>query len=142
MIDFREHEARHIAALYRHMLKHLDRELAPHGLGPGRYAYLFALYVEDGRTQQALADAVGADKAAAARALARLEADGYIRRTADPHDRRMVRAFLKPRGRRLRTVLEQAALDSIEGLTKHLDESERRDLKRLLARVATPLLKR
>ena len=142
MIDFGDHEARHIAALYRHLLKHLDRELAPHGLGPGRYAYLFALYVEDGRTQQALADAVGADKAAAARALARLETDGYIRRTPDLHDRHMVRAYLKPHGRRLRTVLEHAALDSITALTAHLEESERRDLKRLLARVATPLLKR
>ncbi|MBK6286435.1 MAG: winged helix-turn-helix transcriptional regulator [Pseudomonadales bacterium] len=142
MIDLGDHEARHIAALYRHMLKHLDRELAPHGLGPGRYAYLFALYIEDGRTQQALADTVGADKAGAARALARLETDGYIRRVADPRDRRVVRAFLRPRGRRQRMVLEQAALDTIDRLTAHLDDTERRDLKRLLARVATPLLKR
>ena len=53
-------------------------------------------YIEDGRTQQALADTVGADKAGAARALARLETDGYIRRVADPRDRRVVRAFLRP----------------------------------------------
>jgi DNA-binding MarR family transcriptional regulator len=141
MIDLGDNEARHIAALYRQMLKCLDRELAPHGVGPGRYAYLFALYVEDGRTQQALADAVGADKAAAARALARLENDGYIRRVADPHDRRLMRAYLSARGRRQRPVLEKAACDTIGALTAPLDDAEKRELKRLLARVAAPLLK-
>jgi len=141
MIDLRDNEARHIALLYRQMLKQLERQLAPLGLGPGRYLYLFALYIEDGRTQQALADAVSSDKAAAARALSRLESDGYIQRLPDPDDRRLVRAWLTPRGRSQRALLERAAADTIEHLTATLSASERRTLKRLLATLASPLIK-
>jgi DNA-binding MarR family transcriptional regulator len=142
MIDLGDNEARHIALLYRQMLKQLERQLAPLGLGPGRYLYLFALYIEDGRTQQELADAVVSDKAAAARALSRLESDGYIRRLPDPHDRRLVRAWLTARGKAQRALLERAATDTIETLTAALSPRDRRALKRLLATLARPLINR
>ena len=132
MIDLADNEARHIAMLYRRMLRELDRQLAPIGLGPGRYPYLFALYVEDGRSQQALADAVGTDKAAAARALSRLEADGYVRRSADVADRRVLRAHLTAKGRRQRGLLERAAAHTITALTAVLAPAERVRLRRLL----------
>lgn len=142
MIDLADHEARHIALLYRRMLRELDRELTPLGLGPGRYPYLFALYVEDGRSQQALADAVGTDKAAAARALARLEADGYVRRASDPVDRRVLRAFLTPKGKRLRGVLERAAAATIAALTAPLAPAERAQFRALLRQLNAPSLAR
>jgi DNA-binding MarR family transcriptional regulator len=132
MIDIADHEARHIALLYRRMLRELDRELAPLGLGSGRYPYLFALYIEDGRSQQALADAVGTDKAAAARTLARLEADGYVRRVADPRDGRALRVFLTRRGKHQRGVLERAAAHAVDALGKPLSASERAQFRALL----------
>lgn len=140
MIDLVDNEVRHIAMLYRQLLRQLDRELSPIGLGPGRYAYLFALYIEDGRTQQALADAVGSDKAAAARALARLETDGYIRRAADPLDRRQVRAYLSAKGRGQRAQLERAAANALAALTSGLRDTEREQLRKLLRKMSTPLL--
>jgi DNA-binding MarR family transcriptional regulator len=142
MIDLADNEARHIAILYRQLLKQLERELAPLGLGPGRYPYLFALYIEDGRSQQALADVVVADKAAAARALARLEADGYIRRAPDAADRRALRVYLTARSRRLRPVIERAAASTIAGLTAALAEPERAQLRQLLRTLATAQLGR
>ena len=132
MIDLADNEARHIAMLYRRMLRELDRQLAPLGLGPGRYPYLFALYVEDGRSQQALADAVGTDKAAATRALLRLAADGYVRREADRADRRVQRVYLTAKGRRQRVLLEHAAAHTIAALTAVLAPAERSRLRRLL----------
>jgi DNA-binding MarR family transcriptional regulator len=142
MIDLADNEARHIAILYRQLLKQLERELAPLGLGPGRYPYLFALYIEDGRSQQALADVVVADKAAAARALARLEADGYIRRAPDTADRRALRVYLTARSRRLRPVIERAAASTIAALTAALAEPERAQLRQLLRTLATAQLGR
>lgn len=141
MSDIANSEARHLAILYRQMMKHLDRELAPLGLGPGRYAYLFALYARDDRTQQELADAVCADKAAAARALARLEADGYILRRPDARDRRVTRVTLSARAQPLRSVLENAAASSIDALTRELDRAERRQIKSLLAKMVQPYLR-
>lgn len=128
-------ELRHVAILHRRSLRALERRLAPLGLGPGRYLYLFALYLEDGRSQQSLADTVSADKAAATRALARLAADGYVRRAADPLDRRITRVFLTPRGRELRPVLERAAREVNEALLAPIPGSEREVLRRLLHRL-------
>lgn len=140
MIDMVHHEARYLARLYRHMMKLLDVELAPLELGPGRYLYLFGLYIEDGRRQQELADTIGVDKAAAARALSRLEQDGYVRRRADPQDRRYMRVYLTPRGRHLQPQLEQAAAQCIDSMTSMLDSEERGQLRGLLAKMTAPIL--
>ncbi len=135
MIDIVEHEARHLALLYRRMMKQLDRELAPLQLGPGRYLYLFGLYVRDGRRQGELADVIGVDKAAATRALGRLEESGYVRRRADQKDGRAVRVYLTKRGRALQPQLESAAAHCIEDMTRVLDDDEQATLKHLLAKM-------
>ena len=136
MIELADIEARYIAMLRRRSLRMLERELAPLGLGPGRYLYLFALYIEDGRSQQALADTVAADKAAATRALARLEADGYVVRQACCADRRVVRVFLTPEGRALQPVLETAAMRVNDALVAPLAVEERERLRAMLRTMA------
>jgi DNA-binding MarR family transcriptional regulator len=138
MIDIANSEARHLALIHRQMMRRLESELAPLQLGPGRYLYLFSLYIQDGRRQQELADIIGVDKAAATRALARLEQNGYVRRREDPADRRATRVYLTPAGRRLRPLLESAAMVCIEEMTTALDGSERRELRRLLAKMVVP----
>ena len=140
MIDLVNHEARYLALLHRFMIKQLERELAPLHLGPGSYLYLFGLYIRDGRKQQELADIVGVDKAAATRALSRLEHNGYIRRQNDDRDGRAIRVHLTPRGRKLRPRLEAAAFGAIETMTRTLEAGERAELRRLLAKMALPLV--
>ncbi|MCB1702450.1 MAG: MarR family transcriptional regulator [Pseudomonadales bacterium] len=139
MIDIANSEARYLALLHRQMMKQLERELAPLNLGPGRYLYLFGLYIRDGRRQQDLADTIGVDKAAATRALSRLEACGYVSRRADKGDGRAMLVYLTPKGRELRSELEAAASHCIENLTRELAEQERQELRRLLAKMALPL---
>ena len=136
MIELADIEARYIAVLRRRSLRMLERELAPLALGPGRYLYLFALYIEDGRSQQALADTVAADKAAATRALARLEADGYVRREDCSADRRVTRVFLTPAGRALQPVLESAAMRVNEALVSPLSAADREQLRGILRALA------
>jgi DNA-binding MarR family transcriptional regulator len=140
MIDIAHNEARHLALLHRQMMKELERELAPLELGPGRYLYLFGLYIRDGRKQQELADVIGIDKAAVTRALSRLEQSGYIYRKEDPEDRRATRVYLTQKGRDLQPQLEIAAIDCIENMTAALDTDERTELRRLLAKMTRPLL--
>lgn len=140
MMDLANSEARHLALLYRQLMKLLDRELAPLDLGHGRYLYLFSLYIRGACKQQALADVIGADKAAAARALGRLEAAGYIRRSPDETDRRATRVELTDEGRALQPQLEQAAHKSMESFTAALTGAEKKELRRLLAKVASPLI--
>ena len=141
-MDLANNEARHLVRLYWTLTKLLDRELASLELGHGRYMYLFGLYIADGRRQQDLADIIGIDKAAVTRALARLEQSGYIRRVADEEDGRATRVFLTPRGRKLRPTLESVADRVIDTLTEPLDDAERRTLRSLLRRIATPHMER
>jgi DNA-binding MarR family transcriptional regulator len=140
LIDIANYEARHLSLLYRQMIKALERELAPLELGPGRYLYLFGLYIRDGRKQQELADIIGIDKAAVTRALLRLEESGYIRRKEDKKDRRATRVYLTAKGRKLRPQLEKAAVASIDNLTVALDRDERVEMRRLLAKMALPFI--
>ena len=132
MIDLADTQARYIAILQRRTIRMLERELAPLQLGPGRYLYLFALYIEDGRSQQSLANAVSADKAAATRALTRLESDGYVQRTPCVGDRRIIRVHLTPRGRMLREVLERAATRANDTLLATLSTDDRERLRVML----------
>jgi len=140
VIDLANSEARYLALLHRQMIKLLDQELAPLDLGHGRYLYLFSLYLRGGRKQQELADLIGADKAAATRALARLEAAGYIVRRPDTRDRRATRVDLTAKGRELRPQLERAAEKSIGSFTAALNSTERAQLRHLLAKMAAPLV--
>jgi DNA-binding MarR family transcriptional regulator len=139
MIDIAHNEARHLSLLYRQMMKDLERDLAPLELGPGRYLYLFGLYIQDGRKQQDLADAIGIDKAAVTRALARLEQAGYITRKNDPNDGRAMRIYLTSKARQLRPQLEDAAISCIATMTKALDTDEQIELRRLLAKMTQSL---
>jgi len=115
------------------MIRSLDKQLIPLGLSYGRYAYLFALYIQDGRSQQDLANSVGTDKAAATRALSKLAADGLIERMPDPADKRAVKVYVTGLGKAQRPLLEKAASDAIEDLTDGLDPEQQQQLRALLA---------
>ena len=140
MIDLVNHEARYLALLNRQMMKQLERELAPLQLGPGNYLYLCGLYIRDGRKQQELADTIGVDKAAATRALSRLENNGYVTRRKDQTDRRAIRVYLTRKGLNLRGQLETAAAASMDAMAQSLDRAERAELRRLMAKMAQPFV--
>jgi len=135
MVNFADNEARHLALLYRHMMKTMEKELAPLGLCAGRYSYLFGLYAKDGRRQQELADSIGIDKAAVARSVAWLEESGYVRRVKDSSDGRAFRVYLTEKGKKIRPQLETAALNCIATMTSALDEAESVELRRLLIKI-------
>ena len=73
------------AVLFR---RDLIRVLAPDGLLPEQWQILIVLADAEALSQQQLADALAADKHATSRMLARMERDGWIRRTPSPDDSR------------------------------------------------------
>ena len=134
MIDIANNPVRDIALLRRHMLQVLDGELTPHGLSHGIYKYLYGLYLADHQSQQSLADLAGDDKAAATRALARLEKQGLITRTNDPKDRRASLVSLTPDGQALRPMIEAALGTACLAITTGLSEEEAVIFRTLLAK--------
>ena len=139
-MDPADNLVRHIATLYRNMMRALNAEMAPLDMGSGRFSYLFLLYLHDGPTQQEMATRLQADKAAVARTLAQLERQGYVRRVGDPDDRRQVRVYPTPRALALRGDLEAAVARIIDRLHARLDPPHRELSGELLRTLAQALV--
>lgn len=77
-----------IALLYRYSQSYFNEEMKKYGLGNGQYVFLLYLLDHEGINQETLAHMVKIDKTTAARAVARLVAAGYVKRTVSDSDRR------------------------------------------------------
>lgn len=71
-----------------------DRRVKDLGLTRSQWWVLTHLYRNDGITQSELAEILELEKPSLGRLLDRLEAKGWVRRAADPRDRRAKRVFL------------------------------------------------
>lgn len=124
MIDLADNLVRQIGLLYRAMMKALETETAPLGIGSGRISYLFMLYINEGLTQQEMANRLQADKGAVARTLAQLEEQGYVHRRPDPTDKRVTRVYLADKSKALQSDLEKAVERVISRLNEDIAEGD------------------
>jgi DNA-binding MarR family transcriptional regulator len=112
----------------------LDRALGEVGLSMPKLGVLTHL-VEAGEplTLSALADRLSCVRSNITQLVDRLEADGLVRRVADPNDRRSIRATLTPLGEE-RQVAGAKQLTSVqEGFAKAIPATDREALIRALA---------
>ena len=126
------YQANHLARLLEQALR---AQIARHGVVPGQFAQLLALYEEDGLTQNQLCERVRIDQSTMAHTLQRMERDGLIRRTTDPLDRRRARITLTERSRELETVLVQAAQEVNARATSGFTDEETAMLLRMISRL-------
>ena len=77
-----------IAYISRTLSRYLDVKLDHLGLGSGTIHVLTCLYENDGVHQDILAEAIQFDKSSAARAVGRLEKEGYVTKKPDLTNRR------------------------------------------------------
>ena len=102
------YQVNHVARLFARSLR---VRIESHGVVPGQFAQMLALFEEDGLTQQELCDRVGIDQSTMAHTLKRMERDGLVDRVQDPRDRRRSIVTLTARARSLEAVLTRAAVD-------------------------------
>ncbi len=96
----------------------LRQRIAAHGVVPGQFPALLALFEHDGLTQRELCDIASVDQSTMAKTLARMRRDGLIREQPDPSDGRRTRYHLTPRARALEPELAAAGHDIIAQATK------------------------
>lgn len=140
MIDLADNLVRHIGILNRYMMRALDAEMAPLGIGAGRFRYLFMLYINEGLTQQEIAFRLQADKAAVARTLAQMEQQGFVERRRDTIDKRLTRVYLTDKSRTLRSNLESAVQRIIEQLTSTLEHDHQSAIALILQQMSNSLV--
>jgi MarR family transcriptional regulator, lower aerobic nicotinate degradation pathway regulator len=108
------------------------------GTGLRSYHYrLLAALEEGGPASQAdLARHTGVDRSDVVTALGQLEPRGLIRRKVDPSNRRRNVVSISPAGRKQLQVLDQTIDEIQETFLAPLSSSERRELMKLLRKVA------
>lgn len=128
---------RAISLLNRAAGAYFSKTLKPSGLGPGQQAYLLALAPGERINQETLAERLHVDKANVTRALAALEALGYVDRMPSARDGRERLLELSARGSGARAQAEEAASRWARRLQAGFSDGEWRELEALLERAAS-----
>lgn len=98
--------------------------IAPHGVVPGQFAQLLALFEQDGLSQRELCDRIRVEQATMANTLQRMQRDGLVQCVPDPGDRRRLRVHLTERAREIEHDLVAAARSVNATATEGLTEAE------------------
>lgn len=89
----------------RKVTKAYRENITSFGLTHGQFFMLVAIMEEEGLLPSELADKTAQDRATTTGLLDRLENDGWIERINDKKDRRSLRIFLTPHGKKHRTEI-------------------------------------
>ena len=84
-----ENIGKYISQLYRRGGAFISKGMEKYNIGQGQFMFLMELYTQDGKNQEDLSKILKIDKGTTARAIKRLEEEGYVRREKDDHDKRI-----------------------------------------------------
>jgi Transcriptional regulators len=136
----KETVAKWISVLHRQFQMYLNRELKPYGIRSSEYIYLVNLEEEAGVSQETLSRSLYINKAATARAIARLEKLGLVRRTRDESDARAYAVTLTPDGVKMCEVIKGKLLRWAHTLEEGLTEDESAFMLRTIKRMSANAL--
>jgi MarR family transcriptional regulator, lower aerobic nicotinate degradation pathway regulator len=113
--------------------------LAPLDLHVRQFGLLTVLATEGPRSQQDLVEWTRLDRTTMVALVDSLEERGYVRRERNPADRRAYLLQLTPEGRRMQARARKVMLGAEDELLGSLNQSERQQLRELLAKVAAEI---
>lgn len=116
---------RWVSLLYRYGQMYIGDRLKHLDIGKGQHIFLNALYKEDGLSQEALSDVVKIDKGTTAKAIKKLEEQGYVVRQLRPGDRRTYQLFLTDKALSIREEVREVLADWRHIISDGLSEDER-----------------
>lgn len=124
-----------LAAIGRYMRRQRNGYMAPFGLKGIHARLLLHILRTPGISQDGLAQRAGFDKSNIARQVALLEEKGYLRRSPDPQDKRVMQLFPTPQTQALEAELLEAMERWEQQLLKNLSQQERQTFGDLLKKV-------
>ncbi len=117
-----------IARLHRSGQNYFTKKLAKLNIGRGQHSFLLVLFRKDGISQDQLAHALHINKAAVARALFKLEQNGYVERKRDDVDRRNNQVFLTDKAKKIKTGLLSEINAWTDMLAEGLTDNDRKQI--------------
>ena len=85
---------KYISMLHRMGSCYYNKKLSPYNIGSGQIMFLAYLYAHDGVNQEDMSHNLNIDKGTTARAIKKLEEEGYIIRKVDDKDKRAYRIYV------------------------------------------------
>lgn len=128
---------KYISQIYRKGRIFISKGLEEHNIGQGQFMYLLELYIEDGRNQEELAEVLKIDKGTTARAIKKLEENGFVRREKDENDKRSNRVYLTEEGKGVKNDIFFILNQWDEKMSEQLNKEERELMIKLLKRVCS-----
>ena len=104
-------------------------------LTKGQYLYVVRICEEPGIIQEKLAELIKVDRSTAARAIQKLEREGFIRRVDDPHNKKIKRLHPTEKGQAVYPLILREHDHSTDVALAGLSDQEAEQLLRLLRRV-------
>lgn len=135
MKEVNESIGRLISILYRTGQSHIGKRLEPYGVGSGQFSFLAELFQLEGISQDELAAYFRCDKATVARALQRLEREGYVERKRSTDDGRVKLVYLTKKAYEFKPTLFMVLSEWTESLTQGFSDSEERQVIQLLSQL-------
>src|SRR5246127_4582110 len=120
-----------------HAAEKFSERIAAVDLTPPHAGILRAIAAAPGRSQQALSTQLQLLPSRVVAFVDELEDRGYVERRHNPDDRRQYALYLTPAGKELMGKLSRLARQHDRAITSGLSESQRAQLRELLAALAT-----
>ncbi len=125
-----------ISHIHRFTHIHLNNELASYKIGIGQLHFLMKLYHDDGLNQETLAHFLKTDKATSARAIKKLEEEGYVIRKKDESDKRAYKIYLTKKAKDLQPKIRKITRNWTNNLLTDFSNEEKNLLFSFLDRIA------
>ena len=91
--------AKYISVLYRAGNIYFNQNFEKYNIGYGQYPFLIYLYHNDAVTQEVMSNELYIDKGTTAKALKKLQENGYVTRQVDDRDKRAYKVQLTDNGK-------------------------------------------
>ncbi|GBF34351.1 transcriptional regulator [Desulfocucumis palustris] len=125
-----------ISAIYRYSQIYIGENIKKYHIGKGQWSFLTQLlFKADGLTQEELSEKLHIDKANTARAVKKLEAEGYVYWEGDPRDARKKRIYVTGKSLEFEEEFHQVFKNLNKILSKGFTEEEREITRNLLFRM-------
>lgn len=134
-MDNCQHIGKYIGELHRASGMYFSKKFNKFGIGSGQYIFLLNLYRSSGITQEELTEKVKLDKATTARAIKKLEDEGYVNRVKKENDKRAYRLELTEKAESIKEEVYSIMNEWENKVRSCLTEEETEALINLLSKL-------
>lgn len=130
-----ENIGKYISQLHRKGNVFINRELSKYDLSVGQFMFLLDLYIKDGKNQEEISDNLKIDKGTTARAIKKLEEQGFVIRIKNENDKRSNKIYLTDKAKDIKENVFDILDNWNQKISMILTKEEEKIMKNILKKV-------